>query len=67
MKRRQPTPQEIADRATGRRWRNDTWTFVYRWERRQQRIWLSVFLLLIALFGGLLFMALLYMKYGGAR
>jgi len=55
---------DLVDRAEARKWRNSYWTDAYRAKRRIEGIWISVFLLLFALFGGVLIGVLMIAKYG---
>jgi hypothetical protein len=61
------TAQDIIARAQareGRHWKNSFWTDAYRAKRRIEGVWVSVFLLLFVLFGGLLAGILMLAKYG---
>jgi hypothetical protein len=64
MKRPLLTEQNIVDHAEARKWRNSFWTDAYRVQRRIERVWISVFLLLFSLVGALLVGILMVAKYG---
>lgn len=64
MKRPLLTERDIIDRAEARRWKNSSWTWAYRLQRRSMNLWFLIFLLFASLLALLPIGILLVARYG---